>query len=90
MRSQGIARFHDRERSFFPRFWTHSFFKVPFGQRASVDQLKREAMPRVNFATTLSRFYPNLSSQNVEAESIQELLRVLDRSFENFCQYISG
>lgn len=45
-------------------------------------------MVEVNFATALSRFYPSLKSEKIEAKTVHELVAKLDDLYDNLSQYI--
>ncbi len=45
-------------------------------------------MPVVSFTPNLKRFYPDLKSINIEAESIQEMLKILNDQHPGIQDYI--
>ncbi|MDF1665020.1 MAG: MoaD/ThiS family protein [Planctomycetota bacterium] len=45
-------------------------------------------MVEVNFATALSRFYPSLKPESIEANTVKELVAKLDGLYDNLSQYI--
>ena len=45
-------------------------------------------MAEVHFATALSRFYPSLKTEIIEATTVKELVDKLDGIYENLSQYI--